>query len=85
VDKKFKDLDLGVHKLMKTTTYSIGKKGHDAPNEKLSSTQTYHTPNVHIEEGPAKFDKNSRRADPSNPNRVLTVGFGFGAEKGTKE
>ena len=29
-----------------------------------------------------------RRADhinPNNPNRILTVGFGFGAEKGTSE
>jgi hypothetical protein len=70
---------------MKTTTYSIGKKGLDAPNEKFSSTQTYHTANVHIEDVPPKFDKNSRRADPTNPNRILTVGFGHGAEKGTKD
>ena len=26
---------------------------------------------------------NTRRADMSNPNRIPTVGFGFGAEKGT--
>jgi hypothetical protein len=76
---------MGVHKLMKTTTYSIGKKGVDAPNEKFSSNQTYHTANVHIEDAPPKYDKNSKRADPSNPNRVLTVGFGYGAEKGTKD
>lgn len=68
---------------MKTTTYSIGKKGHDAPNEKVSSHQTYHVPIK--EEEPPKFDKNSRRADPENPNRILTVGFGHGAEKGTKD
>lgn len=76
---------MGVHKLMKTTTYSIGKKGLDAPNEKFSSNQTYHTADVHVEDSPPKFDKNSRRADPANANRVLTVGFGFGAEKGTKD
>ena len=27
----------------------------------------------------------TRRGDISNPNRILTVGFGFGAEKGTNE
>jgi hypothetical protein len=27
VNSTYKDLDMGVHKLMKTTTYSIGKKG----------------------------------------------------------
>ena len=70
---------------MKTTTYSIGKKCLHASNEKFSSTQTYHTANVHIEDVPPKFDKNSRRADPTNPNRILTVGFGHGAEKGTKD
>ena len=70
---------------MKTTTYSIGKKGMDAPNEKFSSNQTYHTDAVHIEDEPPKFDKNSRRADPLNANRVLTVGFGHGAEAGLKE
>ena len=36
VDRSHIELDLGVHKVMKTTTYSIGKKGLDAPNEKLS-------------------------------------------------
>lgn len=85
VDKKYQDLDMGVHKVMKTTTYSIGKKGADAPNEIFSSNQTYHTANVHIEDAPPLFDKNSRRADPLNANRVLTVGFGYGAEKGTKD
>jgi len=30
------------------------------------------------------YNKNSRRADPSNPNRIMTVGFGYGSEKGTK-
>lgn len=34
---------------------------------------------------PSKVDKNSRRCDPENPNRILTVGFGFGSEKGTSE
>ena len=37
VDSKHIDLDKGVHKTMKTTTYSIGKKGQDAPNEIVSS------------------------------------------------
>ena len=32
-----------------------------------------------------KGDRNLRRADPDNPNRILTVGFGFGSEKGTSE
>jgi hypothetical protein len=40
---------------------------------------------VHIEDSPPKFDKNSRRADPTNANRILTVGFGHGAEAGTKD
>jgi len=31
------------------------------------------------------FNKNSRRADPANVNRVMTVGFGHGsADRGTK-
>ena len=70
---------------MKTTTYSIGMKGLDAPNEKFSSNQTYHTANVHKEDSPPKYDKNSKRADPLNPNRILTVGFGYGNEGGTKD
>jgi len=37
VDKNHLDLDLGVHKVMKTTTYQIGKEGGGAPNEKQSS------------------------------------------------
>jgi len=40
---------------------------------------------VHPGEEPPQVDKNSRRCDPANANRVMTVGFGFGAEKGTKE
>ena len=28
---------------------------------------------------------NPRRCDPENPNRIRTVGFGFGSEKGTHE
>jgi hypothetical protein len=86
VDQTHIELDRGVHKVMKTTTYSIGKKGIDAPNEKDSSNTIFHSAKVHKEEGePLKYDKNSRRADPENKNRVLTVGFGHGAEKGTKE
>lgn len=85
VDKNHLDLDLGVHKVMKTTTYQIGKKGEDAPNEKMSSNQAVFTTKVHPDEEPPKVDKNSRRCDPANPNRVMTIGFGFGSEKGTKE
>ena len=85
VDPKHHDLDASVHKFMKKPNYSIGKKGQDAPNEKISSSMTYHTERQHIEDEPPKVDKNSRRCDPENPNRVLTVGFGFGSEKGTHE
>jgi hypothetical protein len=35
-------MDKNVHKVMKTTTYRIGKEGENAPNEKISSTETYH-------------------------------------------
>lgn len=88
VDKDHIDIDLGVHKVMKTTTYQIGKEGKMAPNEKTSSNQQNFVPKLQKEEelnGPPKFDKNSRRCDPENPNRVLTVGFGHGSEKGTVE
>lgn len=40
---------------------------------------------LNSEEEIPKFDKNSRRCDPDNPNRILTVGFGFGWEKGSQE
>ena len=33
VDPRHIDIDENVMKVMKTTTYSIGKKGFDAPNE----------------------------------------------------
>ena len=39
VDKEHIDIDLGIHKVMKTTTYKIGKEGENAPNEKTSSNQ----------------------------------------------
>lgn len=68
---------------MKTTTFKIGKEGESAPNEKISSTETYHNIKQHIEDQPLKYDKNSRRCDPENANRILTVGFGHGWEKGT--
>lgn len=73
---------------MKTTTYQIGKEGKMAPNEKTSSNQQHFVPKLEKEEelnGPPKFDKNSRRCDPENANRIMTVGFGHGAEKGTVE
>lgn len=85
VDRNHIDLDLGVHKVMKTTTYQIGKQGGDAPNERTSSHQAVFTTKVHPDEEPPTVDKNSRRCDPTNPNRVMTVGFGFGSEKGTKD
>jgi hypothetical protein len=85
VDPKHVDLDQGVHRFMKKPNYSIGKKGHDAPNEKVSSNNTYHTQRQHDEDEPPKVGKNDRRCDPENPNRILTVGFGFGSEKGTFE
>lgn len=78
-------MDMGVHKLMKTTTYKIGKAGADAPNEKFSSKQTFFTNKLAEEKDKPKYDKNSRRSDPANPNKVITVGFGHGAEKGTVE
>jgi len=70
---------------MKKTTYSIGEQGSDAPNERTTTKEFSHNIFVQQNEEPQKFDKNSRRADPSNPNRKLTVGFGYGAEKGTKD
>lgn len=73
---------------MKTTTYKIGQNGHGAPNEKISSMETFNTDfinKLNSEEEILKFDKNSRRCDPDNPNRVLTIGFGFGWEKGSLE
>ena len=72
---------------MKTTTYAIGKKGEGAPNEKDATTAVFHSAKVQKEglEMPQKYDKNSRRADPENKNRIITIGFGHGAEKGTKE
>jgi hypothetical protein len=76
VDKSHIDIDKGVHKVMKTTTYQIGKLG--GPNEKTSSHQTQ----FDVKKNDEVMD---RRSDPSNPNRVMTFGFGFGAEKGTQE
>ena len=57
---------------MKTTTYKIGQNGHGAPNEKISSMETFNTDfinKLNSEEEIPKFDKNSRRCDPDNPNR----------------
>lgn len=80
-DPKHQDLDVSVHKFMKKPNYAIGKEGNDAPNEKETSANTFH------KEIPddGRRDKNDRRADPTNPNKIKTVGFGFGSEKGTKE
>ena len=85
IDPSHVELDKGVHKLMKTTTYQIGKEGKDRPNEISTQNQIFHSEKVHKEEESPLYDKNSRRADPLNKNRILTVGFGHGAEKGTKE
>ena len=41
VCEEHKELDQGVHRLMKKTNYSIGVKGDTAPNEKQSSHNTY--------------------------------------------
>jgi hypothetical protein len=79
------DLDKGVHKVMKKTTYTIGVQGDDAPNEKLTTKDAIHNVDVQTNSKAPPYEKNSRRADPSNANRTLTVGFGFGAEKGTKD
>jgi hypothetical protein len=43
-------MDKNVHKIMKTTTFKIGKEGESAPNEKISSTETYHNIKQHIED-----------------------------------
>ena len=40
VDPKHVSIDDKIVKIMKTTTYSIGKKGHDAPNEVNTINQT---------------------------------------------
>jgi hypothetical protein len=85
VDPRHIDIDEGIHKVMKTTTYSIGKKGSDAPNEVNTTNQVQLTQKVHPGEEPPKIDKNSRRCDPENPNRAKAVGFGYGSEKGTYE
>jgi len=49
VDQGHIDLDKGVHKTMKTTTYAIGKKGEDAPNEVNSSNMVVHSNDVNKE------------------------------------
>ena len=81
IDPGYKELDFGVHKFMKKTTFRIGKEGEDAPNEKVSSNQVQFPSKPHDED---KNEKVTRRADPSNPNRIMTVGFGHGVEGGTK-
>ena len=46
VDQSHIELDKGVHKVMKTTTYAIGKKGEGAPNEKDATTAVFHSEKV---------------------------------------
>ena len=70
---------------MKKPNYSIGEKHKGAPNEKTTTHGTYHNERPHKDESPLGYDKNSRRADPANANRILTVAFGKGAEAGTHE
>jgi len=68
-------LDKGVHKFMKVQNVNFG---NDPRNSTTQNQQQY--TNKRTEVSP-----NGRRADMSNPNRILTVGFGFGAEKGSNE
>jgi|TARA_B110001450_G_C17601292_1_gene473102 hypothetical protein len=85
VDAKHIDLDQGVQKLMKTTTFQIGKEKEP---HYLDSTAKNTWATKEIDNDTIKCDVNLRRADhnfPNNPNRTLTVGFGYGAEKGTSE
>ena len=78
-----READQEVVKEMKSTNYKIGKEGNDAPNEKQTTNKTqFANTERHLKEEPRDI---SRRADPNNPNRVLSFGFGFGAETGTKE
>jgi len=83
VDPAHLEIDEGIHRLMNTTTYTIGKQGEEAPNEVNTTNQTQLTQKVHKGEEPPKVDKNSRRCDPENANRAKAVGFGYGSEKGT--
>ena len=39
-DKQNQEDAKKIHEFMKTTTYTVGQKGKNAPNEKLSSHQT---------------------------------------------
>jgi hypothetical protein len=84
VDPRHIDIDNNIIKVMKTTTYSIGKKGYDAPNEIDTTHKVQMTDKLPDAEEKLDLD-NPRRCDPENPNRIKTVGFGFGAEKGTHE
>lgn len=85
VDAKHIDIDNGVQKLMKTTTFQIGK---EQEKHYLDSTARNNWDTKTLDEGVTKGDTHLRRAEhtmSNNPNRTLTVGFGFGAEKGTSE
>ena len=73
--------DLEVHKFMKKTTYKIG---HDPKAPKVSTSTKEHFNSKIFEDSSFKQKEISRRADPSNPNRQITVEFGKGAEAGTK-
>lgn len=84
LDPTHMDIDDKIVKIMKKTTYSIGKKGRDAPNEVSTTNQTHLTDKLPQSEKKVSLD-NPRRCDPENPNRIKTVGFGYGSEKGTYE
>ena len=75
VPKDHRDIDENVHKCMKKPNVAIGKG--EAEN---NTSQKLHYRTISMTNDPT-----SRRADPSNPNRVMTIGFGFGAEKGDIE
>ena len=68
------DIEKTIHKMMKTTTYKIG---HASPNDSLEIKKE------ELHKNNADDSPKGRRADPNNPNRVQTFGFGFGCEKGT--
>jgi hypothetical protein len=67
---------------MKKTTYKIG---NDQSNDNIVTTNgaTYSGRKYDDPSSPQKAV--SRRCDPSNPNRKMTLVFGKGGEAGTKE
>ena len=72
---------MSVHKFMKSPNVKIGKLMENDVNEIHTTNQQSLTEEVHKDNN----SPNTRRADPKNPNRIKTVKFGFGSEKGTHE